>query len=154
MPFRLFFPSAPEGARATTAPVIAGRSRLAPPGTAHKRLPAGRATAAGPAVASSPANDLGNFALPGNFAVRGNKARVARAEVPRNAEFPRYGHRVHRGAPGEPGIRDGPKAATAPTLAKTLAKRHWLIHGEQDLSGSKPAFAAVSVPDVIAPACP
>src|SRR5487761_71963 len=91
MPFRLFFPSAPEGARATTAPVIAGRSRLAPPGTALKRLPAGRATAAGPAVASSPANDLGNFALPGNFAVRGNKARVARAEVPRNAEFPRYG---------------------------------------------------------------
>src|SRR5487761_933095 len=91
MPFRLFFPSAPEGARATTAPVIAGRSRLAPPGTAHKRLPAGRATAAGRAVASSPANDLGNFALRGNFAVRGDKARVARAEVPRNAEFPRYG---------------------------------------------------------------
>src|SRR5487761_53333 len=109
MPFRPFFPSAPEGAWATTAPAITGRSRLAPPGTAHKRLPAGRATAASPAVASSPANDLGNFALPGNFAVRGNKTRVARAEVPRNAEFPRYGHRVHRGAPGEPDIRDGPR---------------------------------------------
>src|SRR5487761_412524 len=38
-----------------------------------------------------PADDLGNFAVRGRFAVRGDKARVARAEVPRNAEFPRYG---------------------------------------------------------------
>jgi hypothetical protein len=33
----------------------------------------------------APANDRGNFAQ------RGNKARVARAEAPPNAEFPRYG---------------------------------------------------------------
>jgi hypothetical protein len=31
-------------------------------------------------------NDLGNFAL------AGDKARVARAEAPRSAEFPRYSH--------------------------------------------------------------
>jgi hypothetical protein len=55
---------------------------------AAQRLPARRSRHA-------PAKDLGNSALPGN------KARVARVEVPCNAEFPRYGHgcrAVPRGA--------------------------------------------------------